>query len=323
MFKDFILGQMKNAGIAHHAREAIYNVGFLFFREAFTHESFRSKNFKDIHELRSMGYSMQELETIKTITEIDNFKEYNQLEFLGDKELNVCISNLLLEKYPKLPDGNLTFAFQQLSSEEILSKFGKKQEFFDHILVSPFIYRQAVFWKDGQLDEIDETMFTSDAYNVYDKLIEDTVESFSAALVKAVDKYSETQFGPGMTFLLTWSRGIITELTFDPRNLNETKAPGLILKEAWENIYANRPAGKKFSNYDFFIIDQENRKKGMLHIKAIDPVTRKVVATTTGITEKDARKKAAILANEYIEKNRKQDLIAGTEFKRQQYANRK
>lgn len=323
-FKDFIFREMKEAGLAKHTWEGIYEKGFIFFREAFTHKSFRSANFTDIHELRSMQFTMEEIQDIQ-LQDIDKYKDYNQLEFIGDKQINVCITKHLLDEFPNLPAGNLTFSFQKLSSETYLARFATKKGFFDHILMSPFIYRQAVLWRDGKQTQVDKTVYEGGKdYNIHDKLVEDVCESFAAALVKAVDAYSESTFGPGMAILFGWTRGLMLERDFNPMNLDEIKAPGIVLREAWEAIYAQRPnPEKKFSLIDMFRIDNYRRAPGYVPIQAIDPMSKQVIAETIGHDDKDAKQKAAILANKYIKEHYSKQVEEGRQWKQQKQQERK
>lgn len=318
-FKDFVFGQMKAAGLKKSTWEPIYKVGFPYFQQAFTHESFKGSAFHDIHELRSMQFSMEELQTITSLKELDNMPSYEQLEFTGDKQINVCIAQHLTEKYPGLPAGNLTFSFQKLASEKYLARFGKKQGFFEHILLSPALYNQAILFRDGLPTEIDINFFQGGKiYDIYAKLVEDCVEAFAAALCQSINLYAESPFGPGMAILYTWTQGIMQEQDFDATDIDQIKAPGIQLREAWENIYAQRKdAAKKFSNNDMFMIDQTKRKPGYVPIKAINPVTRKVIAETVGLTEQDAKANAAILANDYIKAHFAKELEIGKAFKMQ------
>jgi dsRNA-specific ribonuclease len=318
-FKDFVFGQMKLAGLKKSTWEPIYQLGFPYFRQAFTHETFKSTAFQDIHEFRSMQFSMEELQNI-SLKELDTLPSYEQLEFTGDKQINVCIAQHLTEKYPGLPAGNLTFSFQKLASEKYLARFGKKQGFFDHILLSPALFNQAILFRDGLPTEIDINFFQGGKiYDIYAKLVEDCVEAFAAALAISVDKYAESPFGPGLAILYTWTKnGIMKEQDFDATDIDQIKAPGIQLREAWENIYAQRrDAAKKFSNNDMFIIDQTARKPGYVPIKAINPVTRKVIAETVGLTEQDAKANAAVLALDYIKATFAKELDAGKAFKMQ------
>ncbi len=323
-FKDFIFGEMKAAGLAKHTWEPIYTRGFLFFREAFTHKSFRSENFSDVHELRAMQFSMDEIQGV-SLKEIDSYRDYNQLEFIGDKQINVCITQYLLQDYPALPAGNLTFSFQKLSSETYFARFATKRKFFDHILMSPFLYRQAVLWRDGKQTQVDARVYEGNQdYNIHDKLVEDACEAFAAALVKAVDLYSESKFGPGMAILFNWTRGIYDELDFDPMDLRQVKAPGMVMREYWEAIYAKRPdAANKFGNKSWFRIDNRRREPGYVPIQAVDPVTGQVIAETIGDNDKDAKHKASVLANKYLEEHYSREIEEGRQWKQKQYQERK
>lgn len=316
-FKDFIFSNLKMAGLAERTHEEIYKLGFEDFKTAFTHKSFRSQNFQDLHQLRAQQFTMEEL-TFSSLKEIDSFKEYDQLEFLGDKQLNTCLAKLLLDDYPDLPASNLTFAFQKISSERYLSEFAKQHDFFNHILMSPFYYQQAVLWKEGRQEQVDIKIYNKGKiFNVYDKLLEDTCESFAAALVKAVDKYSGVEYGPGMNILLNWARNIMKLIDFDPRKLEDIKAVGMVMKEMWEDLYVKELKDekvKKFANHNMFIIGE--KQPGKVSIKAIDPVTKKVVAETVGVSEQDAREKAAKLTVEWLKKNKMREIEEGRVFKK-------
>lgn len=316
-FKDFILSNLKLADIAPAVREEIYRIGFEDFKTAFTHKSFRSYNFKDIHELRAQQFTMDEL-TFSSLKDLDSFKNYDQLEFLGDKQLNVCLSELLLEDYPNLPAQHLTFAFQKISSEQYLSRFAKEHNFFPHILMSPFYYQQAIYWRDGQQEKIDISVYQKGKiFNIYDKLLEDTCESFANALVRAIDKYTKVKF-TGMNFLLTWATNIMKLIDFDPNDLDETKAVGMVMKEMWEDLYAKDMKDDKitfkFANHNMFIIGE--KIPGKVPIKAIDPVTKRVIAETVGVSEQDAREKASKLVVAWLKNNKMREIEEGRRYKR-------
>lgn len=317
-FKGFIFGQMKAAGLAQRTWEDVYRIGFPYFKDAFTHKSFRSCNFKDIHELRSMQFTMEEIRGI-SLEEIDRFGTYEQMEFIGDKQINVSIAQHIVEKYPKLPAGHLTFSFQKLQSEKYLSRFAKKQGFFEHILMCPKVYQQALYWKNGRQQEASKEYYNgNETYDVYSKLVEDVCESFAGALVKAVNEYANSPFGPGMAILHTWVKGIMAEIDFDPTNMDELKPPGIVLRETWEAIYAQRPdAAKKFTNRDMFQIDTQ--QVGHVPIRAVDPVTREIIVLTVGVHQKDAFYKAASLACKILTKRYASQIEAGRAFKRSQY----
>lgn len=312
-FEDFILEQMKEAGLSKKVRKPIYDIGYKYFKQAFTHSSFRSINFQDIHEFRALQFPYEDLQ-IENLSEIDKLPNYEQLEFLGDKQINTCISHHIIKRYPNLPVGNLTFSFQKLASEKYLSKFGENRNFFEYILISPTIYKQAILWREGKQNEIDIAFYGGNKiYNIYSKLIEDCVESFANALVRSVDEYSKTEFGPGMAILLNWTRGIMDEIDFDPLNIEQIKAPGMILRELWTDIYYDEQKGKKFGNHDFFFIDQSKRTTGHVPIVALDPLTRQKIpgTSTIGFSEADAKLQAAILAIEWLKQNRMKDIEKG------------
>ena len=314
-FKDFIFTQMKRAGLKRAVREPIYKIGFPNFLEAFTHESFRSRNFKSLSEIKT---TMEEL-NIRSLSDIDKLPEYNRLEFAGDKSLNLCITNLLLTRFPTMADGTLTFAFQKIVAEKVLYKEAEGELFFPHILVSPAIYQQAVLWKNNEMNKIDVTMFKGKRYNVYAKLLEDVCEAFCGALVKSVNAYTNSTLGPGIEILQTWAAPILDHLDFDPSDITQTKAVGIVLKELWETIYAKQAMeGLKFTNAMMFQMPKlygGARAHGLVPIKALDPITKQVVGSTEGVSEQEAREKAARIAVAYLLKYRKDDIEAGKAYK--------
>lgn len=316
-FKTLILNQLKLAGVAKQAREPIYEIGFPLFREAFTHESFRSSAFASIHDLRAQRFTMEELAPVNLV-EIDAMPNYNQLEFLGDKELNTCLAKHILKRWPTISDRNLTFSFQIVSAEGYLAQFAEKQGFFDHIIMSPYYRTQATHWKNGQQELVDAKVYQKgQIYNIFAKLLEDTCESFSAALIGAIDKYSEMEFGPGMSFLNTWSAGIVEQIDFDPMDDDAVQAIGMRMKEMWENIYAPRDIAFKFTKHNMYRVDEANRQPGHVPVAGVDPVTAKVIATAIGVSEKDAFKKVSRLVVDWLLANRAEEIEAGKKFKEQ------
>lgn len=315
-FKTFILNQFKRAGLARHVREEIYNLGFTFFQTAFTHKSFRPDAFSDIHHFRAQQFTMEELAPISSLEELASFRNYNQLEFLGDKQLNTCIAGLLLEKYPNLSDRNLTFTFQIVSAEKYLGNYAEENGFFDHILMSPYYFSQAILWRDGLQEQVDMAIYLKGKmYNIYQKLLEDTCESFSAALVKAVDLYSQVAFGPGMNILMNWTRPILDMIDFDPMDDDQVQAIEMRMKELWEIIYAPNELTYKFSNHNMYQIDTVNRRSGHVPVKGVDPVTKQVVAEAVGISEQDAFKKVARLVVDWLLKNKQAEIEKGKQWK--------
>lgn len=317
-FKDFIFANLKKAGLAKSTHEEIYQIGLPYFIEAFTHSSFKSANFKNIHEYRSQQFTIDQVQ-IFNLKEIDGMNDYNQLEFLGDKQLNTCLANILMTRWPSLRDAHLTFAFQKITSEKYLSRYAEQNGFFEHILMSPEYYKNAVLWKENKQDQVNiKTYQRGKISNIYDKLLEDTCESFAAALVKAVDAYSGVEYGPGMNILLNWAKPLVDTIDFDPTDLSQTKAVGMVMKEMWEDMYAPQQLAKKkfkFTNYNMFIIDERQRKPGYVPIKAVDPVTRKVVAEAIGVSEQDAREQVSKLAVEWLRKYKMNEIEAGRQWK--------
>lgn len=321
-FKTFILNQLREAGLAKHVVEDIYNIGFPYFREAFTHKSFRSNAFSGVYDLQRQQFTMDELKKIRDVREIDTFKNYNQLEFLGDKQLNTCIAGLLLKTYPNLSDRNLTFTFQIVSAEKYLGTFAKNKDFFDHILMSPYYQSQAILWRDGKHEQVDQNFYQKGKiYNIYEKLLEDTCESFSAALVKAVDAYSNIEFGPGMNILMNWCKPLLDMIDFDPMNDDDVQAIEMRMKEMWENLYAKINLTYKFSNHNMYIIDTANKQAGYVPVKGVDPVTKQVIAEAIGFSEQDAFKKVAALVVDWLLKNKKKEIEEGKQYKKNKKIN--
>jgi len=315
-FKTFILNQFKRAGLARHVWEDVYKIGFPYFQTAFTHKSFRSDAFSNIHDFRAQQFTMDELSTISTLEELSHFKNYNQLEFLGDKQLNACISVWLLKMFPNLSDRNLTFSFQIVSAEKYLSDYAGANGFFEHILMSPYYYQQASLWRDGLQEQVDPKIYLKGKiYNIYQKLLEDTCESFSAALVKAVDDYSQVVFGPGLNILMNWTRPILDMIDFDPMDNDQVQAIEMRMKELWEIIYSPKELTYKFSNHNMYKIDVENRRPGYVKVWGVDPYSKQVIAEAIGISEQDAFKKVARLVVDWLLENKSDEIETGKQWK--------
>lgn len=332
-FQNFIVKQLAHAGVSKEHRIPIYEGHEELFRQAVTHKSFEPSQFNDIKEVNKM-LKPHKIK-VKTVEEIERFDDNEKLEFRGDRYLKGVHGRVLSDKYPELSEGGLTFAFQKLIGEKVYGKEGERLGFFNFLLTSPAVMEQAIHWKNGDIDKVNMAIVKKywrkgERENVYLKLLEDALEAFGCALVEAVDLYTKSLFGPGMGMLFRWARPIMDNLPFDPTNIKVTKAPGMQLKELWEDIYADKyMEGYKFTNEAYnlnqkkvamFKIDQKNRSLGYIPIMAIDPFLpwghkEKIIAKTHGESEKDARRKASEIALKYLYKWRKKEIEAGREKK--------
>jgi len=323
-FQNFVLTQLEKAGVAKEHRLPIYEKYVDLFRQAMTHKSFEFSQFKEVNEVNSAlkAHGI----TVKSIEEVGQFKNNEKLEFKGDRYLKGVHGRILADKYPQLSEGDLTFAFQKLISEKVYSNEAAHLNFFDYIITSPAVMEQAIYWKNGQLEKVDMTTVKKywrkgERENVYLKLLEDAYEAFACALVESIDSYTKSLFGPGMGMLYRWAIKIMDNLPFDPTDINVTKAPGMQLKELWEDIYVDKYlGGTKFTNNMMFKIDEKNRTKGYIPILAVDPFLPwghkdKVIAKTSGATEKDARRKASEIALDFLYKWYSNEIQLGREKK--------
>lgn len=321
-FQNFILKQLKLAGVAKEHRLPIYKNNKDIFVKAFIHKSFQKEEFNNINQVNNIlkPYDI----TINTLNDMDNFGNNELFEFNGDIYLKAVHGKILADSYPHLitkAQGDLTFAFQKLISERIYAKEAERLGFFQFLLTSNIVKEQAIHWKNEDIKKVDMMVVKKywrkgERENVYFKLLEDAFEAFACALVTSVDKYTDSIFGPGMGMLYRWGLPIMNFLTFDPADITQTKHPGMVLKELWEDIYADKfLSGFKVTKQNIFKIGQD-KKIGYIPIEAIDPITRAVIAKTIGATEQEARKKASEIAIKYLQKWRADDIEKGKEYKK-------
>jgi len=324
-FQNFIVKQLANAGVAKEHRIKIFLGHEDLFRQAVTHKSFEPSQFKDVQEANSAlkKHGIQ----VKTIEELERFDNNERLEFRGDRYLKGVHGRILSDKFPQLSEGDLTFAFQKLIGEKVYGNDAARLGFFDYLLTSPAVKEQAIHWERGDIEKVNMAIVKKywrkgERENVYLKLLEDAYEAFACALVEAVDLYTKSLFGPGMGMLFRWASPIMDNLPFDPTDIKVTKAPGMQLKELWEDIYVDKYLeGVKFTNQMMFKIDQKNRSLGYIPIMAVDPFLPwdskdKIIAKTHGESEKDARRKASEIALKFLYKWRVKDIEAGREKKK-------
>jgi len=332
-FKEFILQQLATAGVAKEHRIPIFRGHEELFRQAVTHKSFDPSQFKDLKEVNE-ALKNHDI-TVESIDEIKRYGNNERMEFRGDRYLKGVHGRVLSDKYPQLSEGDLTFAFQKVIGEKVYGNEAARLGFFDFLLTSPAVMEQAIHWKKGEIKKVNMAVVKKywrkgERENVYLKLLEDAYEAFGCALVEAVDLYTRSIFGPGMGMLFRWASAIMDNLPFDPTDIKVTKAPGMQLKELWEDIYVDKYMdGWKFTNEAYnpkqkkvamFMIDKKNSSQGHIPIMAVDPFLPmghrdKIIARTHGESEKDARRKAAEIALKFLYKWRKKDIEAGQEKK--------
>lgn len=320
LFQQFIVGQLKQAGVSEEHRLPIFLKSKEKFIQAFTHRSFNPQDFKNLYAINQilLPYDIK----VTDPSQLSVYEHYDTMEFKGDLYLKTVHGKILADRYPlsaKMDQQRLTFAFQKLISEDSYSSEAERMGLFQFILMSDVIQQQAIYWKEGKLEQLDPDLITKYwkkgvRVNIYKKLLEDTMESLACAIVEAVDLYTDSIFGPGMAMLYRWSLPFFDHLTFDPTDLGATKARGMVLRELWEQIYPVEFAGRKVSNEMMFTMVKIPGKP--IEISAIDPITREVIAKTTGVSEKEARSKASEMAVNWLYKWKTKEMEAGKEMRR-------
>ena len=262
-FETFILKQMKRAGVGNDAK-TIFRTNEKLFRRAFTHKS-------------------------------ESVENYDMLEAFGDKILNACLFDIMHELYPNLNQGTITLAFQKAKSEEIFSLEGEREGFFDHIIMSDEYKHDCLIWKrlednnikysavngnlsaclDRDLQVRMKNPFldpTHDTYNLYKKVLEDTIESFCGALCKAVNTWTGLKMGPGSQIVYDWAVPLAKNLPFDCTNTEETRNIKQQMKEFWDTVYAKDVnEKKKMTNHMMYWHDKKNSRPGQVVMHATDP----------------------------------------------------
>jgi len=320
-FEDFIIHHLELAGVSKEHRKPIFLENKEKFIRAFTHKSFNPYDFKNIYAINRilLPYGIK----VADSSELAKFPSYETMEFKGDLYLKTVHGKILADRYPvsgAMDQQRLTFAFQRLISEKVYSNEAERLGFFQYILMSDKVQQQALLWKEGKIDQLDNAFLVKywrkgAREAIYKKLLEDTLESFACALVESVDAYTKSIFGPGMAMLYRWGMPLLDNLSFDPTNLAETKAKGMVLKELWEDIYSNKFEFAKLKNEDMFIMNKVPGKP--IQIFAIDPITKDVIARTSGLTEKEARAKAAEIAVAWLLKWKSKEIEAGKNAKKE------
>jgi dsRNA-specific ribonuclease len=319
-FQQFIVDQLKQAGVSEEHRLPIFLKSKEKFIQAFTHRSFNPQDFKNVYAINRIliPYDIK----VTDSKQLSTYQHYDTMEFKGDLYLKTVHGKILADRYPlsaKMDQQRLTFAFQKLIAEDSYSAEAERMGLFQFILMSDVIQQQAIFWKEGKLEQLDPDLITKYwkkgvRVNIYKKLLEDTMESLACAIVEAVDLYTDSIFGPGMAMLYRWSLPFFDNLTFDPTDLDATKARGMVLRELWEQIYPVEFAGRKVSNEMMFTMVKIQGKP--IEISAVDPITGEVIAITTGISEKEARSKASDMAVTWLYKWKDKEIEAGKEVRR-------
>tara|TARA_A100001015_G_C15021894_1_gene728435 strand:- start:2149 stop:2799 length:651 start_codon:yes stop_codon:yes gene_type:complete len=78
--------------------------------------------------LKNLESKFKEKENFKKVFYNDNFskKEFQRMEFLGDRVLALILSSELYKKFPNFNEGKLATVFSFLTSSEVIAKIAKK-----------------------------------------------------------------------------------------------------------------------------------------------------------------------------------------------------
>lgn len=93
------------------------------------------KNLKDLYP--ALGYSFKEEELLKKALTLgfgDHFSGYERLEFLGDRVLGVIVAEMLYQKFPKEPEGDLARRFSDLTRAETLAMIAQNLHFSKYLI---------------------------------------------------------------------------------------------------------------------------------------------------------------------------------------------
>lgn len=102
-------------------------------------------------------------------------KEFQRLEFLGDKVLSLYLSDILFHKFPNLNEGDLTIALSNMVNQKILShkikplikKFKFKSQINDSILSDCFeVWIGAIFLDGANIYDVLWNIFQQELNNM-------------------------------------------------------------------------------------------------------------------------------------------------------------
>jgi dsRNA-specific ribonuclease len=107
------------------------------FRQAFTHKSYlRNKNFTD----EILEKAKNELGNPPDLVELRN-KDYNILEYIGDRFLKLTIASYLYKRYPGSNEGFLTITHTKLEDKANFSKIAHELKFYKYFFIKEkYIY---------------------------------------------------------------------------------------------------------------------------------------------------------------------------------------
>jgi len=131
------------------------------FRQAFTHKSYlRNKHFTD----DILQKAKDELGNPPDLVELRK-KDYNILEYIGDRFLKLTIASYLYKRYPGSNEGFLTITHTKLEDKTNFSKIAHELKFYKYFLIS------------RQMEATNNRTNT--------KLLEDCFEAFFGALAES------------------------------------------------------------------------------------------------------------------------------------------
>ena len=96
------------------------------------------KKFKELE--KTINYNFKKDSLLKaalTHKSLDNLKNNEKLEFLGDRVLGLVISQRLLEKFPDEKEGIIDKKFANLVNKKTCSLIAKKIQLNKYILLGP------------------------------------------------------------------------------------------------------------------------------------------------------------------------------------------
>ena len=98
-------------GLAQHLKDSF---GIDFKNQALLDEAFTQASYVNEHPKQHLKY-------------------YERIEFLGDAVMQLCVSEYLFKRYPKMPEGKLSRLRAAMVCEDSFSKFAKECHFDEYI----------------------------------------------------------------------------------------------------------------------------------------------------------------------------------------------
>lgn len=138
--------------------------------------------------------------------EISSLENYERLEFLGDAVLKLCISDILYEKFPEYPEGELTKIRSIIVSDNTLAKvteqiglvpliiLGKQEEKTGgrkrkSIMACTFESILGAFYLENKYAKL--SVFLKKTFTPYIKYVDEHFEKFNAKAV--LQEYTQSQ----------------------------------------------------------------------------------------------------------------------------------